>query len=123
MGQGSFQKVAEFFGNIARSADSCRELSRYDQIIQFHVLNEQPFFIQVLQGKVSSESGETDNGDFQKVLKVETDAATLTELLERRRTLGEALFERKVDIYGNTAKEHVIAWLSKLFRTGGINNS
>lgn len=123
MGQDSFQRVAEFFGEVAGAADSQRELSRYDQIIQFHILNEQPFFIRVSGGKVSSQSGETGDRDFQKVLKIETDAATITALLERRRTLGEALFEGKVNIYGNAAKEHVIAWLSKLFRTGGIKNS
>jgi len=119
MGPSSFQKVSDFFSNLAGLADARQELLRYDQIIQFHILGEGPFLIRVSQGKVSSELGEVKNHDFLKVLTVKTDAATITKLLERRWTLGEGLFQGKVDIHGNTVKGYIIAWLSKLLRTTG----
>lgn len=122
MGPSSFQKVSEFFSNLAGLADARQELSRYDQIIQFHILGEGPFLIRVSHGEVSSELGEVKNPDFLKVLTVKTDADTITELLERRRTLGEALFQGKVDIYGNIVKEYIIAWLSNFFRMTGLKN-
>jgi hypothetical protein len=123
MNASSFAKVSTFFHNLGELADAREELSKYDQIIQFHILGEQTFLIRVCGGEVSSELGEIKDPDFLKVLKIKADAETVNELLDRRLTLGEALFGGKVEIYAFLVKGYVVAWLSKLFQTRGAKPS
>ena len=65
---------------------------------------------------MTAEKGEVKDFDFVKVLLFEADTNTMSSLLEKEVTLGEALFQGTVDIHGNVKKEYIIAWLSKLLR-------
>ena len=119
MDPSSFREVSSFFQNLGELADMREELSKYDQIIQFRISGEQPFHIRVCAGEIFSELGEITDPDFMQVLSIKTDAETINELLDKRQTLGEAIFRGKVEIYAFLVKGYVVAWLSKLFQKVG----
>ncbi len=110
-----FERIRSLFEDLSKSPKTQKELSRFNQIIQFKIINEEPFFVRIFDGGVTAERGEVEF-DFMDVLLVKTDTNAISAILEKSMTLGEALFEGKVYIYGSIGKEYIIAWLSKLLR-------
>lgn len=111
-----FERVRSLFEDLSKSPKTQKELSRFNQIIQFRIINEEPFFVRISDGGVTAERGEVEQFDFMDVLLVKTDTDAISALLERNLTLGEALFQGKIYIYGSIGKEYIIAWLSKMLR-------
>ena len=116
MSEKIFDRVSRFFKDLSISSKAQKELRRYDQIIQFNITDEGLFFIRISNGEAIAERGEIEKFDFLNVLLIKTDTNTINALLEKDLTLGEALFQGKIDIYGNIVKEYIIAWLSQLLR-------
>ncbi len=116
MAKNIFERVGSFFEDLSKSPKTQKELSHYNQIIQFKIINEEPFFVRIFNGGVTAERGEVEEFNPRDVLLVKTDTDAIKSLLEKNITLGEALFQGKVYIYGSIGKEYIIAWLSKLLR-------
>jgi hypothetical protein len=109
--------VAQRFEGIASAPAGKKELGRYEHTIVFDLSDADAILIHVRSGAASVHRGSIGSTNILTTLVIKTDMQTLRALIEKRITLGEALFLGKAVAYGSTVKEYAIAWLSGLLRT------
>ena len=109
--------VAQRFERIAAAPAGKKELGRYEHTIAFDLSDADPILIHVRNGAASVDRGSIGAADILTTLVIKTDLQTLRALIDKRMTLGEALFLGKALAYGSTVKEYAIAWVSGLLRT------
>ncbi len=116
MDSSCYEKVTFFFNQLSHSTKGRSDLGRCDQIIQFDLKDDESFQIEIKGGQVSLSKGIVQGLPLKGILLIKTDKETLSSLLEKKFTLGDAIYERKLWVYGNVLKGPSMAWLSKLLR-------
>jgi hypothetical protein len=85
-------------------------------MIQFDLKDDEPFQVEVKGGQVSLSKGFVQGLPLEDILLIRTDKETLSSLLEKKFTLGDVIYERRLWVYGNVLKGPHMAWFSQLLR-------
>jgi hypothetical protein len=111
-----FERVSLLCEKLNSTEKGHAALEKLDQIIQFEIKESEPFRMEVKDGHASVAKGALSGVPLQQNLLIRTDAPTLNSLLERKLSLGDAIYERKLWVYGNVLKGAEMAWFSQLLR-------
>ncbi len=116
MASSCYEKARLFFNQLSHSTKGRSDLGRFDQIVQFNIKDNESFQIEIKGGQVSLSKGIVQGLPLEDTLLIKTDKETLSSLLGKRFSLGDAIYERRLWVYGNVLKGPYMAWLSKLLR-------
>jgi len=111
-----FETVSLLCEKLGRSAKGRAALEKLDQIVQFEVKDSEPFRMEVKDGHAFVAKGALVEVPLHQNLLIRTDTPTLNSLLEKKLSLGDAIYERKLWVYGNVLKGKEMAWFSQLLR-------
>jgi hypothetical protein len=107
------------FDNLGSSAEGQAELSKYDEIIQFDLKDDKPFYIKIKNGKVSVTEG-TAPLEPRNVITLTTDSATVRDIFNKGQLypgLADFMFEGKLWLKDSKKDENpTTSWAAKLLR-------
>lgn len=80
MVQASIEVAKNFWGNLEQSQEAQTELRKYDRQIQFELVDDESFFVDIKGGKVSINKGKAKTSTEQGPIYFVTDKETLLGL-------------------------------------------
>ncbi len=114
--QDCFERISVLWGKLNSSPKGQAALKNVDQVIHFELKESEAFHMEVKGGRAAIAKGKAASVPLEQNLLIRTDAATLNSMLERKLSLGDAIYERKLWVYGNVLKGPAIAWFFQLLR-------
>jgi hypothetical protein len=112
------ENAEKFFTGIGASPHLKEHLAGADQIAQFAPKDGKPFFVCVKAGALEFGKREKYSRNDPQALYVIEVEDCLQAIFSGQISLGEAVFEQKIQIPGYRNKEPAIARFSKMLRMG-----
>ena len=114
--QDCFEKLSLLCAKLNASPKGQAALKKLDQVIQFELKESEAFRVEVRNGRAAVAKGKAGDIPVEQNLLIRTDPATLNSMLERKLSFGDAIYERKLWVYGNVLKGPAMAWFSQLLK-------
>lgn len=122
----SYEAAKSHFDRINSTSEGQKELTKFDQIIEFDLKDDESFYIEINNGKASVVKGKPPK-EYQNVMILSTDRATVIEIFQKGQLypgLADFMFEGKVWIKGTKYGGQTVgekgkpraSWAAKLLR-------
>lgn len=113
----TYDNAVEFFKNrVLKKEEALEELKKHDRTVQFRVLDEEPFMMEIKGGQITFEKGEIENSDIE----VEADSQTFIAIFSGEMTPSKAFLDGKLLAFRGWVDKTrpYFPWLTKIIRIG-----
>lgn len=109
----------ELLQKAAGTVEGQETLRRYDQTINFDVLDGQPFHVEIIMGEAVTSTGQAPPKPIMEAHNIRAKEAALRDWFEGRLRFSDGIHENRIfPMAAHTTKRHIDNWLVKLIRLG-----
>ncbi len=112
----TFKQAEVFFSQIAQNKEIVEHAKRFDQEVQFHFKDDEPFYLEIRSGKFNLKKGESRKDYYDKI-DILTDSDTFGLLCDGAIGFAEAMEDMKMECR-DMIKRSVVGWFGKMVRLG-----
>src|SRR5215472_9668127 len=119
MGSPLVPVVRALCDRVASRPDGLAALKEYDQLIQFTVLDGDPFYLDIKGGNVAVREGTAEPRPLAEAHEYKANRATLEAYFAGRVRMSDAIHDGQLfPVAAHTTKRHIDHWVAKLVRMG-----
>jgi len=111
--------IGALFDQVAARPDGVRVLSEYNQLLQFTVLDGEPFYVEISGGKVRVSPGVAEPRPLADAHEYKATQAVFDAYFSGRVRISDAIHDGKLfPVAAHTTKRHIDHWVAKIVRMG-----
>lgn len=111
--------IGALLDRVAAAPDGARVLSEYDQLLQFTVLDGEPFYVEISGGKVRISPGVADPRPLADAHEYKSTRGVFEAYFSGRVRMSDAIHDGHLfPVAAHTTKRHIDHWVAKIVRMG-----
>ncbi len=111
--------IGALFDRVAARPDGAHVLSEYNHLLQFTVLDGEPFYVEIAGGKVRVSPGVAEPRPLADAHEYKATQAVFDAYFSGRVRMSDAIHDGKLfPVAAHTTKRHIDHWVAKIVRMG-----